>query len=151
MLGRDKTALTQETTETPSAPPSAPMPLLDIVGSIARMEGTFEVADSIRIDCSVGGHLNVGRKLVIGELGDVKADVKTMDATIMGEYEGNLIATGNVEITATGRVTGTIQTDSLVINKGGFFNGNVRRMSDQEETRTLRPVIRSDKRLSAVR
>jgi len=38
------------------------------------------------------------------------------------------VATGNVEITSTGRVSGNIETDSLVISKGGFFNGNVSKM-----------------------
>ena len=36
-----------------------------------------------------------------------------------------MVATGNVEITSTGRVAGNIETDSMVISKGGFFNGNV--------------------------
>jgi len=42
------------------------------------------------------------------------------------------VATGNVEITATGRVNGNIETDSLVISKGGFFNGNVVKTGGRE-------------------
>jgi cytoskeletal protein CcmA (bactofilin family) len=41
-----------------------------------------------------------------------------------------MVATGNVEIAETGRVTGNITTDSLVISKGGFFNGNITKMND---------------------
>jgi len=41
-----------------------------------------------------------------------------------------MVATGNVEITETGRVSGNIQTDSLVISKGGFFNGNVTKINE---------------------
>jgi cytoskeletal protein CcmA (bactofilin family) len=74
--------------------------------------------------------MNVGGKLVIGQSGTVHADVRTVDAVIMGQYEGNLVATGDVEITATGRVTGNVETDSLVIAKGGFFNGNVVKIRD---------------------
>ena len=55
----------------------------------------------------------------------VSANVETVDAFIMGHYDGNMTASGNVEIAATGRVSGNIKTDSLVISKGGFFNGNV--------------------------
>ncbi|HYE92392.1 MAG TPA: polymer-forming cytoskeletal protein [Terriglobales bacterium] len=104
---------------------SHPITLLTIVGDTAKMEGKFDIADSIQIECQVGGQLNVGGKLVIGEKGVVSADVQTVDAVIMGVYEGNMVATGNVEIAATGRVSGNIRTDSLVISKGGFFNGNV--------------------------
>lgn len=112
--------------------------LLTIVGDRARMEGKFDIADSIQVECEVGGELTVGGKLVIGEKGIVNANVQTVDAIIMGHYGGNMIATGNVEITGTGRVTGNITTDSLVISKGGFFNGNVSKMNEQSNGQ--RPV-----------
>jgi cytoskeletal protein CcmA (bactofilin family) len=110
--------------------PATATTLLTVVGDRARMEGKFEIADSIQIECEVGGELNVGGKLVIGEKGSVRADVQTVDAIIMGHYDGNMVATGNVEIAETGRVTGNIQTDSLVISKGGFFNGNVTKINE---------------------
>ncbi|MCR4339597.1 MAG: polymer-forming cytoskeletal protein [Gemmatimonadaceae bacterium] len=107
--------------------------LLTVVGEHARMEGKFDITDSIQVECEVGGELNVGGKLVIGQKVVVNANVQTVDAIIMGHYEGNMIATGNVEIAETGRVTGNIQTDSLVISKGGFFNGNITKMNEQAE------------------
>jgi cytoskeletal protein CcmA (bactofilin family) len=108
-----------------------PITLLSVVGEQARMEGKFDIADSIQIECQVGGELNVGGKLVIGEKSVVNANVQTVDAVIMGVYEGNMVATGNVEIATTGRVSGNIRTDSLVISKGGFFNGNVVKIKDE--------------------
>jgi cytoskeletal protein CcmA (bactofilin family) len=111
--------------------PSA-ITLLTVVGSQARIEGKFDITDSIQVECEIGGELTVGGKLVIGEQGTVHANVQTVDAIIMGQYEGNMVATGNVEIASTGRVSGNIQTDSLVIAKGGFFNGNITKMSDSE-------------------
>src|SRR3989441_13077893 len=102
--------------------PGSAVPLLTVVGDRARMEGKFDIADSIQIECEIGGEMNVGGKLVIGGKGVVNANVRTVDAIIMGHYEGNMIATGNVEITETGRGSGNITTDSLVISEGGFFN-----------------------------
>ena len=122
-----------------NAKPVNPITLLTVVGDHARMEGKFDIADSIQIECEVGGELNVCGKLVIGEKGVVSANVQTVDAIIMGHYEGNMVATGNVEITETGRVSGNIQTDSLVISKGGFFNGNVTKM--HEEPSAPRQVV----------
>ena len=77
---------------------------------------------------------------MIGKKGVVTADVRTVDAIVMGQYEGNMVATGNVEIAATGRVSGNIQTDSLVISKGGFFNGNVLKIKDLDIHKEPRPV-----------
>ncbi len=122
----------------PSAPvvestKSESITLLTVVGEHARMEGKFDITESIQIECEVGGELNVGGRLVIGKQGVVHANVQTVDAMIMGHYEGNMVATGNVEIAETGRVSGNIQTDSLVISKGGFFNGNITKMNEPAE------------------
>jgi len=87
-------------------PAASPVALLTVIGERARMEGKFDIADSIHVECEIGGELNVGSKLVIGEKGVVHAKVQTVDAIIMGHYEGTMVATGNVEITATGRVSG---------------------------------------------
>ena len=103
-------------------------PLLTVFGSAARLEGKFTIADSIEIECEVAGEINVEGKLVVGKNGIVQANVHTVDALIMGLYEGDMVATGEVEVTDTGRVSGNIETDSLVISKGGFFNGNVSKM-----------------------
>ncbi|MEE9124373.1 MAG: polymer-forming cytoskeletal protein [candidate division NC10 bacterium] len=106
--------------------------LLAVMGSDAKLEGKFDIAESIEIECEVGGELKVGGKLIIGGKGSVCADVRTVDAIIQGEYKGNMVATGSVEITPTGRVDGNIETNSLVISKGGFFNGNVVKLKETE-------------------
>jgi cytoskeletal protein CcmA (bactofilin family) len=141
MLGRNKSKpqTTLVSQETSAGPKSNGGPLLTIVGSSAKLEGRLEIADSIQIECEVGGELSVGGKLV-GEKGVVNANVQTVDAIVMGVYEGNMIATGNVEIAETGRVTGNIETDSLVISKGGFFNGNVVKSKGEDAAKGPRPV-----------
>ncbi len=108
-------------------------PLLTVFGNEARLEGKFTIGDSIQIECEIAGEINVEGKLVIGEKGNVRADVNTVDAVIRGQYQGDMVATGDVEITDTGRVSGNIETDSLVISKGGFFNGSVSKMGQSSE------------------
>ena len=153
MLGRERIPGLPDLPVTESAEPDTRAPLLSVVGASAKLEGKFDIADSIRIECEVGGELTVGNKLVIGQSGVVTADVRTVDAIIMGQYEGNLVATGNVEITASGRANGNIETDSLVINKGGFFNGNVVKIqAEPQAQKGPRPVyLMEEKRLSAGR
>ncbi len=113
-------------------PASVSSTLLGVTGSTAKLEGKFDIADSIEIQCEVGGELSIGGKFVIGERGTVRADVQTVDAVIHGEYEGNLTATGSVEITPTGRVEGNLKTNSLVISRGGLFNGNVAKLKESD-------------------
>ncbi len=119
---------------------SQPSPLLIVMGNDAKFEGKFDIADSIKIECEVGGELKVGGKLVIGQRGSVRADLQTVDVIIHGEYEGNMVATGSVEITPTGRVEGDLKTNSLVISKGGFFDGNVAKLKESEAEAAKPPI-----------
>ena len=106
--------------------------LLTITGDSAKLEGKFSISQSIEIDCDVTGELEVNGQIVIQKDGFVNADVKTIDAEIIGRYEGNMEASGNVEIKETGIINGNVKTDSLIINKGGIFSGNVTRISAGE-------------------
>jgi cytoskeletal protein CcmA (bactofilin family) len=144
MFGRKQEAQKTTPTKGPTAPPAT---LLTVVGDTAKMEGKFQIADSIQIECEVGGELRVGGKLVIGEKGVVNATVETVDAIILGYYDGSMTATGNVEIKATGRVSGNIKTDSLVIAKGGSFRGNVAKINE-EPAATHRPLYRIEDKLA---
>jgi cytoskeletal protein CcmA (bactofilin family) len=125
--------------------------LLAVVGSTASLTGKFEISDSIEIECAIAGELKVGGKLVIGQNGVVNADVETRDAVIKGRYSGNLIVRGDCEIAATGHVNGNIETDSLVVAKGGFFNGNVIKSSAGREAETAGAVYLLDERRQTAR
>ncbi len=139
MLRRTDSQKHDARSELPNA--DNPSPLLTVMGNDAKLEGKFDIADSIQIECEVGGELKVGRKLIIGQRGSVRADVQTVDAIIHGEYEGNMVATGSVEITPTGRADGNIETNSLVISKGGFFNGNVAKLKKKSEGEEEKPLV----------
>ena len=133
----DRGAPSERSTDGSSSVPST---LLGVTGNAAKIEGKFDIADSIEIECEVGGELVVGGKFVIGQRGSVRADVQTVDAVIHGEYEGNMVATGSVEITPTGRVEGNLRTNSLVISRGGFFNGNVTKLKESEADAGKSPI-----------
>jgi len=115
-------------------------PILTVMGKDAKLEGKIETEGSIQIECEVSGELKVRRKLVIAQSGSVRADVQTADVTIHGEYEGNMVATGSVEITPTGRVDGNIETNSIIISKGGMFNGNVAKLKESEAEEGKPPI-----------
>ncbi len=115
-------------------------PILTVMGKDAKLEGKIETEGSIQIECEVSGELKVRRKLVIAQSGSVRADVQTTDVTIHGEYEGNMVATGSVENTPTGRVDGNIETNSIIISKGGMFNGNVAKLKESEAEEGKPPI-----------
>jgi cytoskeletal protein CcmA (bactofilin family) len=119
--------------------------LLTIVGDSASVDGKFKISQAIEIDCELKGKLTVDGKITIQKNGNVNADVKTNEAEIIGRYEGNLEATGNVEIKETGVAVGNIKTDSLIINKGGIFSGNVARISEEKILQKKKPKAEKEK------
>lgn len=125
--------------------------LLTIVGNKAKIEGKLDVSQSIEIGCEVVGEVIVNGQMVIQKEGVVSADVTTIDARIIGKFEGNMKGTGKIEITETGIVDGNIKTDSLIINEGGIFSGKVTRITEGEEKgkKKFKPKEMEEEKVSA--
>lgn len=98
---------------------------LTIIAEGVTVEGKIFSHGSTRVDGKVSGEIISEKELIIGKEGKIDANVKTANAIISGYFKGEMIASGEVEITSTGRFTGNlIQKDALLtISKGGLFKG----------------------------
>lgn len=78
------------------------MTLLTVVGQAARIEGKFDIADSLQIECEIGGELAVGGQRAVGEKGIVRngnvtrqtAEGKPKDPADRLEEEYAVVANG---------------------------------------------------------
>lgn len=86
--------------------------------------GDIKFSDSFRIDGKFKGKIISGQCLIIGESGEVEADVDAGSISINGKVKGSLNAAEKIEIFALGRVTGNIVTPKLMIEEGAFFQGS---------------------------
>ncbi len=89
-----------------------------------RMNGTLRCDGSVRIDGEFDGNLETGDTLVVGKEGIVRANVKVKRAIIGGRLEGNIHATGKVELHSGCEVFGEVETPSLIIEEGVVFEGS---------------------------
>lgn len=98
---------------------------LTIIAEGVKIEGKIYSKGSTRIDGHVIGEIISEKEFVIGKEGKVEANVKTCNAVIAGSFKGEMISSGEVEITATGKFLGNlVQKDALfTITKGGLFKG----------------------------
>lgn len=96
-----------------------------VLGENARITGDVESTGAVFIDGAIRGNVE-GAKVILGEHGCVDGDIKAGTIIIGGTVTGRLDGAEKVEIKATGRVAGDIETKVLVIAAGGVFNGNVR-------------------------
>ncbi|MHB1346702.1 MAG: bactofilin family protein [Candidatus Humimicrobiaceae bacterium] len=107
---------------------------LTIIGEGVVIEGSLYSPGTTRVDGKVTGEIIAEKAIIIGKEGKVEAKVKTKDAMIAGSFVGNMVASGEVEISSTGKFTGNlIQKDALLtVERGGLFKGESMISEDQK-------------------
>jgi len=99
--------------------------LSGFVGSGTDFTGEATFKAMMRIDGHLSGRINSSSgTLVIGTNGKVDANIEVAVATIHGTVNGDIIATQRLELGRAAKVTGNIQTPSLVIEQGAIFEGS---------------------------
>ncbi len=96
-----------------------------ILSEGTEIDGEVRFADELRVDGRITGRVQSERgRLLVGETGNVEAEVYVAVASISGTMSGTLIAATKVEIHATGRFYGNIHAPALIIEEGAVFEGN---------------------------
>ena len=86
--------------------------------------------DRARIDGEYCGDLDL-LALVIGESGCVTGDIHAKSIEIAGRVTGNILGGIVVHIKSTAHVEGHIETQTLIAEKGSWFNGQCQMVSAQ--------------------
>ena len=85
--------------------------------------GDIKFKENFRIDGVFKGKILSGIGLIVGETGEVEADIDVSNMTINGRVKGTIKAKDKIEIFSKGRVIGTVTTPKLIIEEGAFFQG----------------------------
>jgi len=80
---------------------------------VTRVHGTL-VGNVLALD---------GSTLIISESGVIEGNVNADTLIVDGYIEGDIVAKKKTLISGTGRVIGNIQTPSLLVEFGAFFEG----------------------------
>jgi cytoskeletal protein CcmA (bactofilin family) len=94
-----------------------------LLGRGVRFEGKLTFAGTVRIDASFVGTIITDDVLVVGEAARIDANITCGTIVVHGEVNGNIQAKTGVEIHGSAKVRGDLETASLVIEKGAFFQG----------------------------
>lgn len=94
-----------------------------LIGRGARFEGKLTFQGTVRIDADFVGSISTDGILVVGEAARIKADVTCGTIVVHGEVNGNVKARSAVELHASAKVFGDLETPSIVIEKGVVFQG----------------------------
>lgn len=136
------------TTQSPtSGEPGAAQPVTTLLGKGSEFEGKLSFEGTVRVDGKLTGEIFTDDMLVVGEGAEVNAEVTVGSIVIQGTVRGNITAKRSVEIHSPGRVRGNINTPSLVIEKGVFFDGNCQ--MDSSGASETAPAPRHPKKASS--
>ena len=99
----------------------------DTVGFLepsVEVEGKINFSAGImRINSHVKGEIRCSGTIVVGEQGEIEADVQAKSITIAGKLKGSIHAAERLEIKEHGVVLGEIDTPCLIVEPGGYFSG----------------------------
>ena len=94
-----------------------------IIGAGAEFSGTITDARAIEIHGNVNADLTAD-KVTIGEKGKFDGAVSASLVVVSGEYDGVMEA-GSIWATATARISGKVQYNTLQMDRGAALNCHV--------------------------
>lgn len=97
-----------------------------LISQGVEMNGQLKVPHSLRIEGEFRGQLESGGSVFVSETGAIEAPIRAKAVEIHGAVAGDIVATREVVIHPTGRLHGNVETPSLVVMRGAFFNGATR-------------------------
>ena len=110
----------------------------EVINIEAGMEGSlkFNSPINLRISGRFEGELETKGVLIIGEKANVKAKtVKGDSITISGRVEGDLICSKRLELSASARVIGNVETPILVMAEGALLRGDCQMPTEAVESK----------------
>jgi cytoskeletal protein CcmA (bactofilin family) len=91
-----------------------------------QVNGKLNFTAPTRIEGRLRGEIRATDLLVIARTGVVHGTVWARNLVVAGEVRGQVLGAERVEIERGGRVVGLIETKSLAIPEGAFFEGDCR-------------------------
>jgi cytoskeletal protein CcmA (bactofilin family) len=126
----------KETTEAQAA-------ISTILGHDCKFTGDIDAKGSVRVDGEFEGKILSSDSVIVGKGGNVKGEINASHAVVSGTVEGNVFAKKKVELEAGARLIGDVESVSLVIEDGVFFEGRSK-MRKEGDGFAARPKIVKD-------
>ena len=96
------------------------------IGKTVVIRGEVKGSEDLIVDGRVEGTVSLSEsRLTIGPNANVAADLSAKDILILGQVQGNLVASGRVELRAGCQVEGDIRALRLAVEDNAVFHGKV--------------------------
>ena len=114
----------------------------------AEIEGKMKLgAGSARINSHFKGEISGDGSLIVAERGELEADVNVKAIIVTGKVKGAIHVTDRIEIKERGVILGDIYTPILVVEPGGYLDGQCHMPAHDAES--VKAAAERDKEPSA--
>jgi cytoskeletal protein CcmA (bactofilin family) len=97
-----------------------------VLGKSFTVHGSITGSEDLFIDGIMEGTISLQEsRLTLGANAVIKADLQVQDAVLLGRLEGNVIASGRVELRQTGVLLGNVTAARLSVEDGATMRGQV--------------------------
>ncbi len=93
------------------------------LGKDTEFEGTLRFKEGLRIEGKFNGDISSDGHLIVGETGEVTAEIEIGSIIVEGKINGNIMATELVELRTSAQLRGDITASKLKIDEGVVFIG----------------------------
>ncbi|MEZ5364659.1 MAG: polymer-forming cytoskeletal protein [Bryobacterales bacterium] len=110
-----------------------------MIGKSLKVKGAISGHEDLYVDGEIEGTIELEENsLTVGPNGNVNADVKAREITVLGRLNGTVRAGERIEIRKTGSLEGDIATTRIVIEDGAIFRGSIDIVKPGEATNAKR-------------
>lgn len=95
-----------------------------VIGRATLLQGTLTSHGSVRIDGRLEGEIVAEGDVFIGQEARVVARARARNVVVAGHLNGDVEASGRLEIASTGVLVGNVKISQLVVEEGGVLEGS---------------------------
>jgi cytoskeletal protein CcmA (bactofilin family) len=112
------------------------------IGKSVQIKGELTGSEDLYLDGSIEGTIDLrDHSLIIGPNGKIKAGITARDLVVHGRVEGNVTATGRVELRKSCTLIGDVSTQRIVIEDGAFFKGAIDIKEKTQSMEVRKPLV----------
>jgi cytoskeletal protein CcmA (bactofilin family) len=97
-----------------------------LIGAGTTLEGKVQGTGILRVEGRIRGEVVSDGDIIVGEKGEIRANIKARNVSIAGRVNGNIHASGRMHLMASASLQGDIDAGTIIIEEGAQFKGACR-------------------------
>lgn len=110
---------------------------ISLIDQYSNFDGTYNSTRDLRIEGQVKGTIECRGTLHVAQGANVNASVEAENISVAGELDGEITCRGKLLLLPSGRVRGKINTRTLIVHEGAFYEGELE-MNGEDQRRSSR-------------